>query len=239
MIFCSMSTQSRSFFPKTTVNSRFFCEKTTQWLLQTLGALTGMRHHATLHVAICWRPSSPTAYRFHFRPAGRTNWKTGSRQDFIIMFDPPLISPMHKGSHKQPQQIMKTLVPALTLVPLLSTCLLLGTSGATQSRKRKLGTPWRSQWSQPVLGKFGHSGANMDHVSLPTPGSVKHHGVCKGTNGMEENWLGSSLFKKNGWDSVVLLQCYLNHGLVLLNLGKKNALVKSCEIGSPQVSKSD
>lgn len=38
-----------------------------------------MRHHATLHVAICWRPSSPTAYRFHFRPRWKDKLKNWFR----------------------------------------------------------------------------------------------------------------------------------------------------------------
>ena len=59
--------------------------------------------------------------------------------------------------------------PAFTLVPLVSTCLLRGTSGATQSRFESWGTPWRIQWSQPVLGKLDHSGASIDQMSLPEP----------------------------------------------------------------------
>ena len=65
--------------------------------------------------------------------------------------------------------------PAFTLVPLVSTCLLRGTSGATQSRFESWGTPWRIQWSQPVLGKLDHSGASIDQVSLPEPLAEKDH----------------------------------------------------------------
>lgn len=53
-------------WPKTQQSD--FVKKPPNDFFRRLGALTGMRHHATLHVAICWRPSSPTAYRFHFRP---------------------------------------------------------------------------------------------------------------------------------------------------------------------------